>query len=503
MARLVLHGRYVVTDPRNLPGPGMIEDGFVLAENDRVVETGRWGDLWPRLGDTPVLGGPSHMVVPGFVNAHHHGRGLSAGQLGVHDGPLETWLLDFFAMPPLDVYADTLHANLKMIRSGITTVLHSAYAREWGRLEEETEAALRAYRDCGLRVSYAVGFEDCMSLTYWQDDAFLTTVPAELAADARRLFCPAGATAVERYLDYVDVLEQKQHGNPQIRILFGPTWHPWCSPDFLKKVAAHAGTGSTGIHIHALESPLEAERSRRHYGEELSAFFQRANLTGTSNSLAHGTHMSPEDIARCAETGTSVCHNPSSNLRLRNGVAPIAAMLKAGVNVALGMDSWSLAGAENLCQEARLALALQQGNIATRFETAPDAFDALRMMTCNGGAPTGFGNAVGRLEPGAFADAVLFDFDRLIWPYLAPDVHPVEALIAFAEPHCIDHVVCAGIPILKAGAFTVVDERRVGEAVAEVARRGPSTDFVAFRRCVDELQPYLVAFYGAAPARRS
>ena len=193
MSRLLLRGRYVVTDPTDLPRTGMLEDAGVLVESGHVVEVGGWSDLRDRFPDLEVIGTERHLVLPGFVNAHHHGRGLSGVQLAVQDDYLERWLLDFIAMPPLDVYLDTLYANLRMLRSGVTTVLHSAYAREPKANRTETVDALRAYRDAGLRVAYAVGIEDAVKLVFGDEESLLASLDDALAARARAIIAPPDA----------------------------------------------------------------------------------------------------------------------------------------------------------------------------------------------------------------------------------------------------------------------------------------------------------------------
>src|SRR5690242_20691104 len=104
MTRWLLHGRYVVSDPLLLPAGGLIEDGALLIEDGVVHAVGQWQELRAGEPATPCLGSPATIVVPGFVNAHHHGRGLSAVQLGVPDDVLERWIIDFWAMKPLDPY---------------------------------------------------------------------------------------------------------------------------------------------------------------------------------------------------------------------------------------------------------------------------------------------------------------------------------------------------------------------------------------------------------------
>lgn len=502
MTRKLLRGRYLVTDPGGLPSAGMIEDGAVLVADGKVEEVGAWTDLRERHGEAETFGSDRHLVLPGFVNAHHHGRGLSGVQLGIADDFLERWILDFWRMPPLDVYLDTLHSNLRMIRSGVTSVIHSSYARAWGRIETETTEALRAYADAGLRVAYAVGFEDEIKLVFGDQAAFLKSLPDDLARQVPPLLQPPDAAAVERYFAFVAELRERTSGDPAVRVLHGPSWHVWCSRWLLERVAEDALDKDLGVHLHVLESPLERGYARQAYGTDCVSYLADLGILGPKVSFAHGTWLSEADIERCAESGTSVCHNPSCNLRLRNGIAPVARMIARGVGVGIGMDSWGMSSDDDILSELRLAALLHRLPSERRFEGCPDAFDLLRMLTVGGARAATFGPALGRLQPGAPADAVLIDFERMTYPYLDEAVHPVEAFVHLAQARHIDTVMAAGEPLLHEGRFTRVDEGAVAAELAAVAAAAPSAAYHEFSDTLRALGPYLAQHYEAWPADR-
>ena len=501
MPRRIIRGRYVVTDPSGLPARGMVEDAGVLIAGDKVEEVAEWRALRERCPDVEVFGSERHLVLPGFVNAHHHGRGLSGIQLGIPDDFLERWLLDYWRMPPLDVHLDTLYSNLKMIRSGVTTVIHSSYAREWGRIEAETRDALRAYAEAGIRVAYAVGFEDRVRLVFGDQAAFLASLPGDLAVRARELVQPVSETETERYFAFVSELHEQHSANPALEILHGPSWHVWCSRDLLERVAEDARNRNLGIHLHVLESPLEREYALRAYGMDCVSYLKALGIRGPRVSFAHGTWLSESEIEQCAESGVSICHNPSSNLRLRNGIAPVARMTECGVNVGIGMDSWGVSSNDDILEELRLAGLLHRLPSRQRFESCPDAFDLLRMLTVNGARAATFGDGLGRLLPGSPADAVILDFDRIAGPYLDDSVHPVEAFVHLARTQHIDTVIAAGEPLLHEGHFTRVDEAAVGREIAAAAA-SPNPAFRSFSRTLRELRPHLERHYEGWPAGR-
>lgn len=493
---LILRGRFVVTDPGLLPQGGMIEDGFVRIEHGAVTETGRWKS--GRHSGDRVVGSDRHIVLPGLVNAHHHGRGLSAPQLAVPDGALEAWLMDYLGMPPLDVHLDTLHSSLRLLRGGTTTVMHSAYVRRPGCLEEETAAALRAYARSGQRVCYALGFEDRLQASYGEDERFAETLPPRLRDILRQFFAPGAAADVETYFALADTTAGRLADDPLRRLALGPTWYNWCSEPFLRRAGEIAARHGCGLHLHAMESPLEREGLRRQFGTDLSGLLGRTGILGPRLSIAHGTHLSEPEIAALAAANATVCVNPGCNLRLRNGVAPFGRMLDAGLTLALGTDSWSLGNRDDLFEEARLMLALQNLETDDRFRPARlTAFDALRMITINAGRATGFGEGLGRLTEAGVADAILIDFDRLAGPWRDPSTHPVETVIAMARAADVETVIVGGL-VRKAGdEIPGIDEDAIGRELADIARR-EAAETGTMRADLAELGRHLAAFLNSA-----
>src|SRR5688572_6980904 len=130
---MLARGRYVVADPAELPAGGVLEHGAVVIDGDRVVAVGGYDELRERHPEAPELGSERHVILPGLVNAHQHGQGLSTIQLGLLDDFLEPWAAGFWARcHPLDIYLDTLYAAARMIRAGVTTAVHFGYGRGLG-----------------------------------------------------------------------------------------------------------------------------------------------------------------------------------------------------------------------------------------------------------------------------------------------------------------------------------------------------------------------------------
>ncbi len=492
---VLVRGKHVVTDPARLPGPGLIADGAVLVEESRVVETGPYAALAVRHPNARTLGSPRHMVIPGLVNAHSHGRGLNAAQLGVPDDHLERWILDYAAMRPLDAYLDTLHANLRAIRAGVTTVIHSGYARVAGAMEQETRDALRAYREAGLRVAYAVGYDDAFSLVHGDQERFAASLPPALGSRVRAAFPPARHEDTERAFAFIAELAEAHRDEGRVRILCGPSWTAWCSDALLARTAEFAADQGLGIHTHALESPYEREAARRRHDGTVVDSLERLGVLGARTSLAHGVWLTDEEILLCAQTGTSLCHCPGSNLRLRNGIAPLRRFWQGGLNVGIGMDSWSLDGAEDMLAEMRLAWSLARLPAGHRFADGPAAHDILRMATLGGAEASTFGGKLGSLVAGAPADLVILDFDAMTAPHIRAEVDPVVALLHLGCAAHVDSVMVAGELVLDRGRFTGIDADEIGRRLAALAATAPSAAEAMFSALMAELRPHVDAYY--------
>ena len=123
MASSLIRGKYVVAKVRSRTEAYVVPDGAVFQRDGTVVEVGPYADLAARHRPDAVLGSPDHVVVPGFVNGHHH-VGLTPFQLGSRDHPLELWFASRMAARSVDPYLDTLYSAFEMLESGITTVQH-------------------------------------------------------------------------------------------------------------------------------------------------------------------------------------------------------------------------------------------------------------------------------------------------------------------------------------------------------------------------------------------
>src|SRR5580698_424892 len=181
-----------------------IADGAVLQEDGVILEIGTYENFVRRFPTTPVHGSGNEVMLPGFVNAHHH-IGLTPVQLGSPDMPLELWFVTRMVMRSVNLYLDTLYSAFEMIASGVTTVQHLQGWAPGGLAEVDTRAdeVIRAYEDIGMRVSYSFAVRDQNRLVYQRDEDFLASLPADLRGPAQRWFARLQLTLD----DYVALFE--------------------------------------------------------------------------------------------------------------------------------------------------------------------------------------------------------------------------------------------------------------------------------------------------------
>jgi len=142
-------------------------DGAMLQEDGVIIELGTYQDLKARHPDVAVIGTGKEILLPGFVNGHHH-IGLTPVQLGSPDMPLELWFITRMVIRNLNGYLDTIYSAFEMIASGITTVqhIHGWMPGTFNEVEARSEQVIRAYEDIGMRVSYCYAVRDQNRLVY-------------------------------------------------------------------------------------------------------------------------------------------------------------------------------------------------------------------------------------------------------------------------------------------------------------------------------------------------
>ena len=243
-----------------------------------------------------------------------------------------------------------------------------------------------------------------------------------------------------------------------------------------------------------MESVYEKLIGLKIYGKTVLAHLDDLGFLGPDVSLAHAVWLTGGDLDLVKERGVHVCTNPSSNLRLRTGIAPVAEMAARGLNLALGTDSTSLNEDEDFLQEMRLAHRLHR-NPGVNSPTLTT--DKIVSMATLGGARATMFDDIGALEPGKKADLITIRLDNITEPYLDPESPIVDALVYKAKGSDVDTVMIDGRVMVEGGRVISVNEQRMMESLKGELSRPLSEEARSRRRTAEELKPYIKRFYEA------
>lgn len=437
----------------------------VLVEDGRIADVAPPALLESRATERIEL--PDALIVPGLVNAHQHGRGLSQIQLGYPDDRLELWIGRRRGRGAPDPYPLALLCALEMLRNGVTTALHANMSYGSGDYAGEVRAALRGYDEAGLRVTYCVGAADRGGIAYDREEEFLATLPDDLRTWVTAPRPPAYAEGAAGTKALMAALRAEFAGHPRVRFAYGPAGPQWVSDELFAALAADAERLALPIHLHALESPIQAAACRRLYPEGVLARLDALGVLGPRTSLAHGVYLTDADMERAAARGVSVVTNPGSNLRLANGAPPLARLRAHGVRLAVGTDNSASQDGEDLLGELRLAGLLAR-DPRWGGPAGPDAADLLSMATVNGAAVAGWDD-IARLEPGWRADLVALSLERIRGAWLDPDMPLRDAVTARALGRDVVLTMVEGRILYRDGTFPHLDPEAVRTAAAAAA----------------------------------
>ncbi len=491
MAKLLLEPDYVLlgtSAPRLVPGLAVHVDGA------RIAAIGPAEQL--AAADVERLRLAGQVLMPGLVNAHQHGRGVTALQLGFEDDYLEPWMAFKRRRLQLDPYLQTLYASLMMLANGVTGAIHANTVGGGASYPAEVEAQLRAYADAGLRVMFGIGAMDRAELAYPPDaqDGILAALPDALRTKLGDVTRPVYCAGIDASLAFMDGLRSRFAGHDRIGLAWSPAGPHWVSDDLLGALARDAARHGTPIHMHALESATQADTANAMWPEGLMRHLETLGVLGPLTSFAHAVWLTEDDAAIGARHGVTLVRNPASNLRLHAGIAPLAHYVAAGLRVALGSDNTTLNDDEDLFTEARLARALTR----SPAWDAPPALDVptlWAMMSANGAHAMGHGTQTGEIAPGRLADLVALDLARVRTPYVDPDLDPLAALLGRARGADVRLTMVGGDILYRDGRFPHHDLAALEERCRLDGIRSKALPATLSRAEADSLNAHLRAHY--------
>jgi cytosine/adenosine deaminase-related metal-dependent hydrolase len=468
-------------------------DGAVLQEDGVILKLGTYADLKARYPDVSVVGTGNEVLLPGFVNGHHH-VGLTPVQLGSPDMPLELWFITRMVIRNLNLYLDTLYSAFEMISSGITTVqhIHGWMPGTLTEVETRSEQVIRAYEDIGMRVSYCYAVRDQNRLVYQTDQEFVASLPQPLQDPMQRWF-GRFKMGLDDSMTLFASLHRKHQNKRRVKIQLAPANLHWCSDKALELLSAASKTYGVPMHMHLLETPLQKEYAWRRGGCTAVEYIDRFGMLGPHMTLGHGVWLNERDIDRLAETSTCVCHNCSSNFRLRSGIAALNYFEAKGINTAIGLDEAGINDDRDMLQEMRMVLRAHR--VPGMTEEVPTIAQVFRMATEGGAKTTAYDGSIGTLAEGKAADLVLIDWNEIAYPYLDEETPLLDAVIQRAKSGAVKLVMCDGEIIYRNGHFTKVDRDSALKELHDDLQKALSDDEIERRKLSKALLPYVKNFY--------
>ena len=429
MKRTIVTAKWVVTGIKDRHSPEILSDGAVLSSDGVIEAVGSLSELKRLAPEAKVENYPNHIMLPGFVNSHHH-VGLTPLQVGTPDLALEMWLAYRSFERRVDYYLDTLYSAFEMLASGTTTVAHvnGWLPGDLATAHRGSTMILDAYRKIGMRASFSIMARDQNRLVYEDDEQFCARLPSELGRKlSERL--RSQSTPISESIQLFEQLTRENEGQSLTRIQLAPANLHWCSDDALLALEEKSRSANVPMHMHLLETIYQKEYGRRRSnGKTAVRHLYDLGILSPRMTLGHGVWLSEEDIEIAAQTGTCICHNCSSNFRLRSGVAPLNIFEARGVTTAIGLDEAGINDDRDMLQEIRLKLRAHR-TPGMDEDDVPTVPQVVRMATEVGAKTTAFGDRIGRLEKSRYFDAVLIDWNEATFPYQDASIIVLIAIV--------------------------------------------------------------------------
>jgi len=491
-ATLLMRGRYVLTDPRQREH-GVLRDGSIAIESGRIAAVGAFRDLERKYPGARVLGNGRQLLMPGLVDAHSHGRGMSPIQKGVKNDFLENALFDWAYMHVLPPELCAGMTAYHHIRSGSTLLHHNGFDDDGAIGRSRAHAAIKVYLDSGIRLAFSPGVRDESKLAL-DEFGFFDTLPQELREWAKpRVHYDKAQIEADYFALFADLYAK--YNNADTRILLSPSWAHGLTERFARRVVDTAA-GKIRIHMHTLQSPVQKSYGLRRHGKPTVQWLDEVGLVAKNVTFGHSIHVTQDDIELMGRRGASVTNHPSCNLIMRNGITPVMQMRKSGVTVAMGLDDKTINDDEDALMELRMMHKVHRLSTYELTEPPMDAYEAFEIATLNGAQVCGFEGETGALLPGMKADAVLVDLERVQnEPWLDPRSDIIEAFVQRAMGSDVDTVVIGGRIAMQNRELTLLDVKALFAEVREFCSKGLPEEQRQRADMLAKIKPYMQRWY--------
>jgi cytosine/adenosine deaminase-related metal-dependent hydrolase len=462
------------------------EDALAARDMAITLQGGRIAAVAPAQGAVADT-----LVLPAPIDAHDHGRGLRPIAFGGIDLPLEIWSAGFAAQPRVDAALVAQAAFARLAAGGSAGTVHLHRPLDYARILDEAKLVAAAAQAIGIRLAFVVPMVDRNALAYAADEEVLAGYdPAERETVQRLLARPKPSVAEQIAL--AEAITAAIAG-PLADVQLGPGGPQWVSDALMEAIADHSARTGQRVHMHLFETRRQREWADAAHGAAPMAHYDRLGLLSPRLTVAHGVWLTPREIALFAERGVTVATNTSSNLRLRSGLAPLAAWRRAGLRFAVGLDGLTFDDDDDMLREIRLAHLL---NLGTDLEPALTPADMLA-AACREGRRVLDGTAdAGRIAPGADADLLVLDRARLAADAVAYDGDDLALLMARGTAAHITGLIVAGREVIRQGRLTGIDLVAVHRELA-AQTRAAAPERAAHHPFIGRHRTRLRAFYGA------
>lgn len=431
MAQTLLTADVILTMDAHLT---VIPQGGMVIEADRIGALGSEAELRARYPQIPVKALPHHLVMPGLINTHCHSGVLRGTAEGL---PLWDWLRLYIdpmhrVLTPRDAEIASWLCYAESLLSGTTTVV------DMWRFMEGSARAAQALGNRLIMVPYTGEHPD---FNYFDT------------------------------LDDNEALIRSWQGSAEGRIM------PWVGMEHLfyfdepayERAIQMAKTYGVGLHTHCAETQVEGQQTQQRYGLKPVQALQRFGLLDLDTVLlAHCVWVDEEERQILADHQIGVAHNPSSNMKLASGAAPVEEMLAAGIAVGIGSDGEKENNNLDLLEEMKIASLLAK---LRRMEAgALPSWDVLRMATCLGAQAIGCQDQIGSLEPGKKADLIGIDLHSIhLQPLLTGELFNLHHnLVHAAQGGDVDLTMCDGQILVEDGRLLTADLDQIRAEVAAI-----------------------------------
>ena len=371
-----------------------------------------------------VIDASHETLMPGLINAHTHVY-MSLFRNFADDVPFQTWLFERILPIEDELTAEQCYWGdmlnfAEMIRTGTTAFLDQ---------QMFTKSCVMAARDAGIRPVISRGL--------------VGSVRTEEGV-------------VRRWKEALETMEYARETGSNATFMVSAHAIYTCSEDVLRFTLDAAREKGLPITTHLSETKKEFDDCMKEHGMTPVQYLNELGLLDHEITIAHCVWLAEEDYQLLARPNVHVVTNPASNAKLANGFAPVARMLREGIDVALGTDGAASDNTQNMFTAMHLLSLMQKG--VEQDSVVLGAKETLKIATENGARAAGFGDTAGRIEPGRKADLILVDETA---PNMLPNFDIASALVYSATGAEVTDSVIDGKIVMRNTELLTIDEERL------------------------------------------